>query len=74
VNSYDGSGSVDIKAQRWHEDAGHGNWEPYFSTCFCCCPGCDPDYVQPGNPHYAAAQAAYGKAAARAANDAAREA
>ncbi len=54
---------VEQKAQDWHDeqvrtenpdtDSAHR-----FSTCWCCCVICDPDYDGTGNPHWADAQAA----------------
>ncbi len=42
-------------AQQWHDEH-HGSGEPAFSSCWCCCTECDPDYEGDNpNPLYLAA-------------------
>lgn len=47
-------------AEQWHDahadDPGHAE---AYSSCWCCCTACDPDYepAEP-NPHFAEAMAA----------------
>lgn len=45
-----------VDAQTWH-DANHGCCEENgYSTCFCCCTLCDPDWFPATpNPYFAEA-------------------
>lgn len=43
------------QAEQWHKDLGRAHYEAGgYSSCFCCCEGCDPDW-DGGNPFYRAA-------------------
>lgn len=46
----------EAQAQRWH-DTDHGNGPPGYSSCWCCCESCDPDYQDRPNPFWSAATA-----------------
>lgn len=41
-------------AQRWHDtEHGLGLGPPGYSSCWCCCTACDPDYGEPrANPYF----------------------
>lgn len=40
-------------AQDWHHNNMHED-DPPYSSCWCCCERCDPDYVgaDEANPHW----------------------
>lgn len=44
-------------AERWHDEH-HGSGAPHYSTCWCCCTRCDPDWnADSPNPYFTQAAA-----------------